>query len=644
MATYESGKYQDILDELVTVTDQDVLSHAQASAAPDPTVLSTDFTFALLEATNEIIKTTEIEAAEETASAFVDLQYFYPTEKDEDEEEEDEEEEEEEEVVPPVSIPPTEERPADAPSILAEKFESEVILSPKSEEEEGITDLSSILQFGQSQSSSSPIKSPAQEITAPIDYDALLPPLPPAPAPPPPARIIFEPILSPMNPSSPISDEMMVLDSGCLDHSSREKSAPIDEHQIEDLLNETTLEPVESSSPLVEATENELQRPAAKEQYSPIPSVKLKLHSIYPKEEVKPPPPPPSVPEPVRAPLKIKIRTKLPPPPPPVESPPPVVPKLKIRKPTKKPKRRKTSPTVDEQLEREVKRSLATEYAGLTRFEQPLAQLYHQPSSNNQIPPTPGENDESVLLPTNNYEQHHSPSPTTSEKKSQNSSPLILASNSNRKFSHLFNGTDEQLTKTTFITPPPDMDFNVQQSKPVAEEHYPTNKKIKKHHPNPSSFPKHPQQHLHQQQPPHPSARKMHEESHFFSPPQPPAPPPPSTSLPSPSSGPHLDPYAQSYHQFNTPATPFFHFPFANPYINPQAPPAHYHPNAMKYHHHHHHPVHGYPPHQTPFNYHAHAHPHLQRQQQQQYHNSNYMCTCDDCSFLPDVCCSFSFS
>ncbi|CAF5007690.1 unnamed protein product, partial [Rotaria socialis] len=38
VATYESVKYQDILDDLVTVTDQDVLSHVQAAAANETTV------------------------------------------------------------------------------------------------------------------------------------------------------------------------------------------------------------------------------------------------------------------------------------------------------------------------------------------------------------------------------------------------------------------------------------------------------------------------------------------------------------------------------------------------------------------------------------------------------------------------------
>ncbi|CAF4150930.1 unnamed protein product [Rotaria socialis] len=82
VATYETVKYQDILDDLVMVTDQDALQHAQATAASDPSIDSTDFSLELLEAANEIMKNTNIQIVEENSSTFTELQYFYPIEQE----------------------------------------------------------------------------------------------------------------------------------------------------------------------------------------------------------------------------------------------------------------------------------------------------------------------------------------------------------------------------------------------------------------------------------------------------------------------------------------------------------------------------------------------------------------------------------
>jgi hypothetical protein len=588
VATYESVKYQDILDDLVTVTDQDVLSHVQAAAAANET---TDFSFALLEATNEIIKTTEIPMAEETASEFVDLQYFYPIEQEQEllqkqleecEEEKEEEEEEEEEIISSTD-------------------------SPKSVENPTITDLTSILQINQARSPS-PIKEPTPPPPPPptkIDYNTLLPPPPPPPEIPPAlennsrkACIIFEPILS------PVQDEL-VLESGCVKDSSIEKSTSFNNNEIEELLNETTdneyeiIENQGQTSPstnmtidnldhLIEEIEeqptkkileknfyhyqkvyHESLKKKPKEQYSRIPSVKLKLNSIYSKQKKKrkSSPSPVLLSENLRPPLKIKIRTKLPSPPPPKEeSPPPPLPKIKIRKPIKKLKRiKKSSPSIDDQLESEAKLSLKTEYAGLTRFEQPLAQLYHQQTSpDTRIPPTPGENEDLTLVPN----KQDTP-PTTVNS----TSPL----NQNKKLSHLLN-YDEPLNNNTYITPPPEIEANIQQQK-----NYQSPKKTKKSHQN--------------------SLKKKE----FYSSTR------KSQILPPPSapSTMHMDPYAQPFHHFDPRTSPFFNFPFPNPFINPHTPSTHFHQNSMKYH---------YPTHQQQFSY----HPHLQRQQQ--FNNPNYMC------------------
>ena len=336
MATFDSGKSPDILDELVTVTDQDVLTHAQATAT-DHTVLTTLFD-----------KTTDIEAAEETASAFVDLQYFYPLEEEEEDDEEN-------------SIKSTD---------FNDKFDLE-INSPKSEVDTNITDLSSIIQIGQTHST-----------PPPMDFDVLLP------APP---RIVFEPILSPP-PPPPI------------------QSSPIEEKSQQ----------IEQSTP--------------NEQYSPIPSVKLKLHSIQLDDQDK------SSSEPIREPLKIKIRTKLSLP---SQSSSPSLPKLKIRK---KAKQRKSSPSpINEQKHADY------------------SQLYHS-SLNPQIPPTPGEHEDLTVQLTNSDEY----------------SDVKFNGTSTKIYSHLFNNcNDEQMLKTTFITPPPDNDNHLQQS---TDDQYQHSKKVKKNH------------------------------------------------------------------------------------------------------------------------------------------------------------------
>ena len=743
VATYESVKYQDILDDLVTVTDQDVLSHVQAAVADNET---TDFSFALLAATNEIIKTTEIEVAEETASTFVDLQYFYPIEQEQEllqkqleqceeepsvpeqvtegEDEEDDDEEDEEDILPsndspksvendnptitdltsilqisqarsptpvkePSSLPlpaptidfndllPPEPSPPPpaidynallppkSPPVPTPKIDYNTLLPPKSSPAPtSKIDFNTLLPPKSSPAPTSkidynnllpPKSSPVP--TPKVDYNSLLPPksspaptpkidfntlLPPDPPPPPPvvelpsvlettsrkACIIFEPILSP-------AQDELVLESGCVPDPSIEKPTnSLDNTQIEELLNDpqenhldeffredspvhrdehvenenqtspSAIIPDDNLDDLVEETGeptekileknflhyqkvyHESQKKKPKEQYSPIPSVKLKLNSIYPKQKKKrkhspsPPPPPPLPPldENIRPPLKIKIRTKLPSPPPAIREPsppppPPPLPKIKIRKPIKKVKRSKKSPpSLDDQLETEAKLSSKTEYAGLTRFEQSLAQRYHQQTSpDTRIPPTPGENEDVNLIP------HQQDTPPTTANAS---SPV----NANKKLSHLFNYDGDSLNTNTYITPPPEIEANIHQqhktsSQPIGQ----SPKKSKKTHQN--------------------SSNKKDFYSSGKRPQILPAPPPTQPAI-------HMDPYAQSFHHFDPRTSPFFNFPFANPFLNPHSTPSHFHQNPMKYH---------YPTHQPPFSY----HPHLQRQQQ--YNNPNYM-------------------
>ena len=672
VATYESSKYQDILDDLVTVTDQDVLSHVQAAVAANGT---TDFTFALLEATNEIMKSTEIEVAEEAASTFVDLQYFYPIEQEQELLQKQLEQCEEKQQ--PEIEPEEEEEDDDDPD-----DDDEDILpsndSPKSVEDDNppITDLTSILQISQTRSAP-PIKQPTPPPpptmsfnvllpppppeppsvpTPKIDFDSLLPPEPPPPPtktidynsllpaepPPPPSKMDFNTLLPPEPPPviemppvpeptsrkaciifepilSPAQDDELVLESGCVPDPSVEKSNSLDNTQLEELLNdpqENRLEeffPDESEDHSYEIIENqgqtspsanitvdnldhlieEIEEPTKKlleknffhyqkvyhesqkkkspEQYSPIPSVKLKLKSIYPKAKKKRKHSPSPVPldENLRPPLKIKIRTKLPSPPPSIKEqspPPPPLPKIKIRKPIKKIKRsKKSSPSIDDQLESEAKLASKTEYAGLTRFEQSLAQRYHQPSSpDTRIPPTPGENEDVISIP---YQQD---TPPTMINATSPHHP-------NKKLSHLFNYDGESLNNNTYITPPPEIETNIQQHK---SSHSP--KKTKKSHQNSSN------------------------KKEFYSTSK------RSQMLPPPPNQPpiHMDPYPQPFHHFDPRTAPFFNFSFSNPFLNPHSTPPHFHQNPMKYH---------YPTHQPPFAY----HPHLQRQPP--YNNPNYM-------------------
>ncbi|CAF1369010.1 unnamed protein product [Adineta ricciae] len=79
VATYESVNYQDILDDLVMVTDQDVLRHAQAATTDNSSIVPSEFTFTLLETTDDIINSTHIQLTTEQASTVLNkLQYLYP--------------------------------------------------------------------------------------------------------------------------------------------------------------------------------------------------------------------------------------------------------------------------------------------------------------------------------------------------------------------------------------------------------------------------------------------------------------------------------------------------------------------------------------------------------------------------------------
>ena len=591
VATYESVKYQDILDDLVMVTDQDALRHAQAAAADDPTIESTDFSFALLEATNEIIKSTNIQLIEETPTTFNELQYFYPIEQEQEllQKQLENCQDKEQEMI-------TNQQPI----VVLEKLQSDILATADNNKDfqddsimnTSITDLSSIIQFQSEDSPShhetsttdliTPIRSTKTISKSPvnthqIDFDSLLPstkffdndqtntysPIsdtlalssnsvkqttdsPSKPC------ILFEPISSPSNSSSPLksSQNEMIIDSGRLDELDLEKSDSINnDHVIEDLLRDTTdnqyeiiekqgqtliknhlivdnvdqlIEQIEPATTdpkrchLIEHTFNRYQQkyhlnlqhqqdsPLKKpeEQLLTIPPVKLKLNSIYQqnssRKKNKQKSPSPSPPRQTndeqpseRPPLKITIRTKLPPPPP-SSSPPPIpsedtIENKKIRK-TKKAKshHHHHNNNNNNNKKKTVADRLETEYAGLTRFERPLAQLYRQ-----QSPPTPDETlpkDEIPLssppplpiqsesqtstIPHSGFiidEEQTPPSSITSIEHKQSPPPLLINQTKNEKlqinYSHLYNydNNTEHQNNNTYITPPPEIDLNSQQ-------------------------------------------------------------------------------------------------------------------------------------------------------------------------------------
>ena len=613
VATYESAKYQDILDDLVMVTDQEVLRHVQVTAGNDTTdVLTTDFSLALLEATNEIMKNANIQIADENsaaaAAAFQDLQYFLPLEQEQIVQQE-------QEQPPPPQAQIETENPSDEnilhhkkqPIVILEKLESQILASvgihrESSDEnlsQTSITDLSSILQFQSIQSpiqhqtsttvdlitpsrptTTVPSKSPVQQ----IDYDSLLPPLetnqsdtqisssnheqstkPPC--------ILFEPISSSSNPSSPRNE--MIIDSGRVDDISMERTDDnlVNDNDLEELLNDPKDKPYEiienqgqtliqnhvhvddvdqlidqiettdtnsKRTDLLEHTfsryqekyhlnqqrQQEVMESNADEQFLTVPPVKLKLNTIYvntsskknkrrksispltsPNQQIDehsqspvpildvplPRPPEPIEPPPPvdRPPLKIKIRTKLPPPPPaPVPSPPRISSKEKTpNKKTQKTKKKKIQhPNQQQKKTKTTSEQIDTEYAGLTRFERPLAQMYRQ-----QSPPTPDDllpKDEKTNSPILLSVSSHPPSSSSCQNEPQPSTtlhsgfiideqtppssitsiehkqspPPLLNQTTNEQLrqnhSHLFNYDNaNHQNNNTFITPPPETEI-----------------------------------------------------------------------------------------------------------------------------------------------------------------------------------------
>ncbi|UJR30202.1 hypothetical protein I4U23_017741 [Adineta vaga] len=277
VATYESVNYQNILDDLVMVTDQDALRHAQATAADDPTVISTDFSFALLEETNEIINSANIQLTTEQASTVLnELQYFYPIEQ------------QAELTQKQGEIQPNQQQPI----VILENLQSNIIASTTLNENlpdnsiinTSVTDLSSFLELESIDSLVPPLNVPTTtQLITPgrsnksssndnqsIDFDSLLSS----------SHIqntfsndtanIYSPILDTLAlPSSalqlretsescaliesntstshssifikPIQDEM-IIDSGCLAQLNTDKSTlNNDDNVIEDLLRESTI-------------------------------------------------------------------------------------------------------------------------------------------------------------------------------------------------------------------------------------------------------------------------------------------------------------------------------------------------------------------------------------------------------------------
>ena len=442
------------------VTDQDVLSHAQAAAASDPSIVSTEFSFALIEATNEIIKETQIELLNDTTDALNQLQYFYPPSQQ-----------------PPIAVLDE--------SLLEVQTPSDQVTT------EVINDVI-------------PPKSPVVELQ-PIDFDALLP------APSPPTTSSYSPISDTLALSSrslprlaePTNlSEEVVIDSGRLDQfPSAERDLPASDGTIEDLLDETnkdSYQPIEdreqsTTAKVVRSLETtftryqqkyqsnlkrrrEMRSKDTREQSLSIPKMKFKLNSIKAaKKKTKRkllPPPPPIVTvkqlaeeEEERPPLKITIRT--------------------------------SRLSADE---RQETRPMETECpVDPTPFEPPpppaaeevcqaLATASNDTDLKNEIrsPSPPVDTQIDLLCPSQSssirhsgflIDEHTPPSSITSIEHKHSPPPLLSAQMVSEKlkssYSHLFTADthpDQEQNNETFTTPPPENDFHPQTQKRFSSE------------------------------------------------------------------------------------------------------------------------------------------------------------------------------
>ncbi|CAF4715662.1 unnamed protein product [Rotaria sp. Silwood1] len=613
VATYESVQYQDILDDLVMVTDQDALRHAQATAIDDPSVVSTDFSFVLLEAANEIMKNTNIQIVEENPTAFTELQYLYPIEQEQtnletqletyQNKQQNETEQQQQQQL------------HQQPIVILEKLQSEILQSTNLTENVLNDSINDILQYNQIHSPTdheqstieliTPIKSfsndrltksplslthtynheqtssysPISDTLA-ISIKSLqqqtqsIEPLIKS-------STMFELISSPSNPSSPIHKEI-ILDSGHLNELNYDKIDSLNNNhdnndEIEELLRETTnnnnnisqyeiienqgqtsiknpiiidnidklIEQIEPSLIITNTKQTELfeqtflryqekyylnlkhqQYLQLKNLTIPIVRLQLPIQNFFIKELEEQSPEQPIEQEQIeRPPLKITIRTKLPK----INSLEDKVQNKKIHKIKKKKsyhhQYKKKSNNNNNNDNDNNNNKLETEYAGLTRFEQPLAQLYHQPS-----PPTSAETviskTEILTSPLSTSQQNDLQTPTTSVhsgfmineqtppssiissiEHKQSPPPLLINQTKNEKlntnYSHLLNYDNNNNTNddddnddhhhhhqnnNTFITPPPEIDINLMQQKSNTYENFcpfsnsPNKKKHHHHH------------------------------------------------------------------------------------------------------------------------------------------------------------------
>ncbi|CAF2471592.1 unnamed protein product [Rotaria sp. Silwood2] len=594
VATYESAKYQDILDDLVMVTDQDALRHAQATAANDPSVVSTDYSFALLEAANEIMKNTNIHIVEENSTAFTDLQYFYPIQQEQTNLEKQLETYQNKE-----QNEPEQQQQQQQPIVILEKLHSEILTSTNLTENVLNDSISDLLQYNQTHSPidherstielTTPLKNLSNNLltkspnncnnnnnsplslTNTYDNDQTLSYSPisdiitistsslqqklqsiesmiKSP-------VIFEPISSPSSPSSPIPKEI-ILDSGHLNELNFDKINSLnnnnnndDDDEIEELLRDTTntnnnqYEIIENQGQtsiknsiiidnideLIEIIEPSLttRNPKCIELFEhtflrykqkyylnlkhqqnltlknlTIPNVKLKLptEKIVIKEQ--------SLEQHIeqesveRPPLKITIRAKL-------SGTNLLEDKIQnktIRKIKKKKSHHHENKKKSNNNNNNDNNQFETEYAGLTRFEQPLAQLYHQPSPpTSDEPPIPKTEilTSSPLLLTSQQNdlqtsttnihsgfminEQTPPSSIISIEHKQSPPPLLISQMKHEKlktnYSHLLDYDDNNNTNdhhhhhhhqnnNTFITPPPEIDLNLIQQKSNTYENF----------------------------------------------------------------------------------------------------------------------------------------------------------------------------
>lgn len=467
------------------VTDQDALQHAQAAAADDPSIVTADFPFTLLETTPDAPQASAAQVTEQPT----DLPEIYSTEQQQQE---------------PPQVQ-TEVLPSHQPIVVLEKLQSDVLASTTISKDlletsilnTSSVDLVTVLQLEATQSSdpSSTVTS-TTESSQPIDFDALLPPL--------------NVTTSDTSACAAAAAEEMIIDSGHLDQLTSDLSTlSTREDVVEDLLRDTDatesyeivenqgqaivenpvivdnierlieqIEPRRADSQLLERTfsryqqkyqsnlqhEYDLQSRELDDESADLLSVKINPDDI---DEPRSPSPSPAQQSPLRVTTHAKspssasfdegTRNR-------------AIQKAKNKKSHHRHSQRRKAMTEDMDLD----------CNSFTRYERPSTRLYDQPSpptsnevqqKNEDHSPSSSQNDPSTVTPTLHsgfiIDEQTPPASIISAEHRQSPPPLLLSTQSKGDqlkgdYSDLvtYNNTHDLQSNNSFITPPPEIDLH----------------------------------------------------------------------------------------------------------------------------------------------------------------------------------------